>query len=51
MHDPLAHALFGQICSTVVIPADEAQLLKLQVDSIGLVTTSALAVAEEEVVV
>ena len=49
MHNPLAHALFGQICSTVIIPAGEPQLLKLQVDSVGLVTASALAMTEEKV--
>ena len=49
MHNPFAHALLGQICSTVIVPAGEPQLLKLQVDSISLVTTSALAMTEEEV--
>jgi hypothetical protein len=49
MHNPLAHALLGQVRSTVIVPAGEPQLLKLQVDSIGLVTTSALAMTEEEV--
>ena len=49
MHNSLAHALLGQICSTVIVPAGEPQFLKLQVDSISLVTASALAVREEEV--
>ena len=49
MHNPLAHALFGQICSTVIVPAGEPQLLKLKIDSIDLVTASALAMTEEEV--
>ena len=49
MHNPLAHALLGQICSTVIVPAGEPQLLKLQIDNIDLVTASALAVREEEV--
>ena len=51
MHNPLAHALLAQICSTVIVPAAEPQLLKLQVDSIDLITTSALAMTEEEVCV
>ena len=49
MHNPLAHALLAQICSTIIIPAAESQLLKLKVDSIHLVPTSALAMTEEEV--
>ena len=32
------------------LPAGEAQLSKLEVDSVGLVTTSSLAVRQKEVV-
>ena len=51
MHNPLPHAFFCEVIRSVVVPAGKPQLPQLQVDSISLVTTSALAVTEEEVVV
>ena len=51
MHNPLPHAFFREVIRSVVVPAGKPQLPQLQVDSISLVTTSTLAVTEEEVVV